>query len=244
MHKKLRTGLILAATLATASAGFGASVIDVNSVCQTATCAPGTLSAGQSDSGSFNFDAAINGDNFSFVGNYLNTLNAAGTKPQENLNLLVTLLSTKAGGNSQLDDINITDLIDKFVWPSSGSQTFFELATFSFGGHLASSSQAEEQLIVGTTKLPFVGPFAPFSTQSGMGSASIDTTGENPLQLDLSEVMEFGAGSQPGAFIQLGVAPIPEPGYAIPVVLAVFGLALLKRRRTSSQKPSAIGSAC
>jgi len=243
LHKKLRTGLILAATLATASAGFGASVIDVNSVCQTATCTPGTLSAGQSDSGSFNFDASVNGDTFSFVGNYLNTLNAAGTVPQENLNLTVTLLSTKSGGNSQLDDINITDLIDKFAWPYS-SDTFFESGTFSFGGHLASSSQAEEQLIVGTTKLPFLGPFAPFGTQSGSyTSGSIDTTGENPLQLDLSDVFEFGAGSQPGAFIREGIA-VPEPGYAIPMVLAVFGLALLKRRRTASQKPSPLGSAC
>lgn len=238
--KNIRNGLILlAALLFVRNLGFAAAVIDVNNVCQTTpTCTPGTLAPGGSDSASFNFNFAVNGDTYNFTGNYLNTLNAAGTVPQENLNLKVTLVSTAGGAGSSFDDITVTDLLDDFQWPYT-SDTFFESGTFEFGGSLAPSSNAQMYLMVGLTKLPLLGPFHPYTTQTASANAPVNTPQpqNDPLQLDLNETFEFGAGSLPGAFIQLGVAStIPEPSYAVPMAAALLGFGLLRFRRIKNNR--------
>lgn len=231
--KNIRNGLILSAALVLGStAAFAAASIEVNGTCETgpAPCTPGTLAPGGSDSGTFNFNAAVNGDTYNFSGNYLNTLNAAGTVPQENLNLTVTLVSVLGGAaTTGVDDINITDLLDSFTFPYT-SDDFFVMGTFSFGGALSTTSNAEEYLIVSGTKVGPVGPFHPFGTQTGSITLdNVPTT--NPLLLDLEDIMEFGAGSAPGAYIREGLATVPEPAYGIPVGAALIGLGLLRLRR-------------
>ena len=236
LHKKIRNGLILAATLAAGSSiCFGDGVISVNTTCVSATCTPGTLAAGQSDSGSFNTDIIVNGDTFNILGNWLDTLSADGTIPQENLNVRATLLSTAGSGGSSKDDLTIIDLLDKFAWPFSSSG-FFENGTFSFGspGTLSSLSFAESRLTVDNTQMPLLGAFSPFLTQTGSASATISTP-DDPLPMQLEDLFSFGAGSQPGAFIQEGFTPVPEPGYAIPIVAALLGLVMLRRHRIGSR---------
>jgi hypothetical protein len=230
--KNIRNGFVLsAALLFSSTAAFSDAVIDVNNTCESSTCTPGTLSPGGSDSGSFNFNVTLkDGDQYNFTGNYLDTLSADGTQPQVNMNIRGTLISAP-GGVSATDDINIEDLIDSFVW-GYPSGTFYENATFSFGGALAtSSSGGESYLTVGVTKMPILGPFYPPTTQSGSDTEFINTPGENPLQLDLEDIMEFGAGSMPGAYIQEGFSSVPEPAYGIPMVSTVLLLAFLRIRR-------------
>lgn len=229
MRKNIQTALLLSAALAfTAGTSFADAVMYANSVCISSNCTAGTLSAGQSDSGSFNATVMINGDTFSVMGNYLDTLSPDGTVPIENLNVRVTLTATAGGGGSANDDIEITDLLDKFAWPYS-SDTFFEQGTFSFGGGLATHSSVEERLIVDNTPLPYMGPYYPFTTQTGSNSMVVSTP-DDPLPMDFQDVFDFSYGSMPGAYIQVGVASTPEPAYAVPVFLIVFGLALMRYR--------------
>jgi hypothetical protein len=233
--RTLLRGFVLTGIL-TAACGlaFGAAVIQVNDVCETSNCTVGTLSAGGSDSGSFDFNSSINGDLYNFTGNYSATLSKS-YQSHLDFNLLVTYKGLAA--TTAVDDITITDLLDKFSYPYTYGY-FNEAINVSFpgpAGTLADTSNAEGYLTVDGNKLPILGPFNPPDSATSHYANAYFTGLGNPLLEDDTLIAEFGSGSKPGAQIDFGLTTIPEPGCAIPALAGLFALASWRRLRRTSE---------
>jgi hypothetical protein len=196
------------------------SSISVNGACDVGVCSPvDTLGIGDSSSGTFDFNASVNGDPYNIFGSY-----SAANPPSGDTALALNLTAVYTGSSptTQTDVLTINQFQDYTVTSPSG--TYFEDITAGLGGPLGTGSSLTAQLFYNGQGLGQLGPFS----SSGSGSASKSLTLSSPLDADAEFVLDFGPGSENGSYM----TTTPEPAGLGPLaVVLALGLGLPAVRR-------------
>lgn len=244
MKKTIQNGLTLSiAVLALGSTtAFGAEIL-INNTCVSAGCTTMTLTPGTSDAAPFNYTVTLNNYVFNVTGNY-NATETAAYGASLISDAIVTYEGTtgsKTAPIGAMQGVEITDVLDQFT-PPTGVTTYHTTISgpISFGGGIADGSYASEQAQFGNTKSPILGPY---NSPAAVNPTPVGFTATvtNPFTVDFNEYADFNTGSPVGSFINFNfnASSVPEPAYAVPVVLSLLGLAGLKRfRKSSHRQPS------
>jgi len=211
------------------------AAIRINGVCKTGDCTsitPGTatlatsIGDGESDSGTFDYDITVNGDDYNVSGSYAVSYSAAdGSQIQVN----PTITYTGSTPTGQTDTIAF-DFFQNYFDPGPGTWagTYNEAIPLELDAQAGSTIQA--QLLYDGQSVGLAGPFGP-GIYFVANSSDLDFGGDDTsayLSTDFFMQVAFAAGTVNG---DQAISPAPEPATALPCALALLGTVFAIRRR-------------
>jgi len=190
-----------------------ANAISVNGTCEVGSCAsPDILAANTSTTNPFNFTYTFgNSDQYQLQGTVVSTSTVSASSFSYVMlinNFIVTYLGNGSGGNSAADTLT-TDFLQTFQNSFTGTGTFFEGISGTFGGSLGNATSAQGQFFHDGQALPVEGPFSPPPATFSDSVSNVSGTFSGNSLADYRYILTFGSGSAVGSFITINNSPAP-----------------------------------
>jgi hypothetical protein len=204
----------------------------------TVNAAPGAIDSLNFDDTlgptAFNFNQAVNGDNYNIAGTYSTSYTAAGGT-FISLNVGATYLGSTT--TTSTDTLTV-DLFQNYFDSSPGTWdgTYHESSGEVSLSNAGAGSWVSVQGFWGVTQplqgLPLLGPFSSPGTSNVPGSAVLTGLSGDLLMGELQVVFEFTPGTLAGA--SASSIAIPEPGF-LPVGLGLLGVGMYFVRKRAAK---------
>jgi len=190
-----------------------ANAISVNGTCEVGSCAsPEIQAANTTTINPFNFSYTFgNSDQYQLQGTVVSTstVSASTFLATESVNnFIVTYLGNGSGGNSAADTLTI-DFLQTFQNSLTGTGTYFEGISGTFGGSLGNATSATGQFIHDGQALPVEGPFSPPPATFSDFVSNVPGTFSGNSLFDARFTLTFGSASAVGSSITINNSPAP-----------------------------------
>ena len=227
-------GLVPLACLLLSPFAF-ATAVTVNGSCQVGPClSSSSITDGGSITTPFSFVYVLpNTDRYQATG----TIAAAATVSTFSItsaDISLSYLGNMSGTASGSDTL-VIDFLQYFTaFGSFSNNSGYEYISGSFSGGYSNASSVEAQAFsAGGTAMALMGPFFPPNSFTDFRSEQ-PVSGSPLFALDFRDTVTFGAGSTPGATIDVSnvpSAPTPEPAPCLLLLTGSLFAGLLKWRR-------------